>query len=179
MDMATGKADPQKLFFAGKMKVSGNMMAAMKLDFLKHVDKDAAMKAYAAKHGGGAQQQAAAPAKAAAAPAPSKDPQAPKIFNALKDRLSKNGNLHGEVRAALQFVVRGPDSKWVVDLTSGPGSVKEGTANAAATFTLSDEDLSALVSGKAQVKDLYQRGRLRIDGDVRLAHKLGFMNNLI
>ena len=48
----------------------------------------------------------------------------------------------------------------------------------AATLTLSEDDLVALVKGGAQPKDLYMRGALRVDGDVRLAHKLGFLNQL-
>ena len=38
MDMCTGKADAQKLYFGGKLKISGNVMASQKLDFLKKID---------------------------------------------------------------------------------------------------------------------------------------------
>ena len=38
MAMCTGKADPQKLFTTGKLKISGNVMAAQKLEFLKKLD---------------------------------------------------------------------------------------------------------------------------------------------
>ncbi|MFX8770570.1 SCP2 sterol-binding domain-containing protein, partial [Acinetobacter baumannii] len=49
---------------------------------------------------------------------------------------------------------------------------------AAAVFGLADADLIALASGQAQAKDLYQRGRLRVDGDVRLAHELSAFDQL-
>ena len=42
-----------------------------------------------------------------------------------------------------------------------------------------DEDLVALVKGEAQVQDLYQRGKLRVDGDVRLAQELSVLSKLI
>ena len=63
--MASGQADAQKLYFGGKLKISGNVMASQKLEFLKKVDAAAAAKAYAAKHGGAA---AAAATAAAARP---------------------------------------------------------------------------------------------------------------
>jgi hypothetical protein len=36
-----------------------------------------------------------------------------------------------------------------------------------------------MVRGEASVRDLYQRGRLRVDGDVTIAHRLGFLKGLI
>jgi hypothetical protein len=37
--MVSGKADPMKLFQGGKLKISGNVMASQKLDFLKKIDR--------------------------------------------------------------------------------------------------------------------------------------------
>jgi len=79
----------------------------------------------------------------------------------------------------LQFNVTAPDGTWVVDM-AGDGDVREGSADeAAATFTLSDEDLAALVRGDDDAQSLYQRGNLRIDGDITFARKLSFMNELV
>ena len=33
--------------------------------------------------------------------------------------------------------------------------------------------------GQATPEDLYMHGKLRVDGDVRTAHKLGFLQNLL
>ena len=41
LDMVTGKADPMKLFQGGKLKITGNVMASQKLDFLKKIDRGA------------------------------------------------------------------------------------------------------------------------------------------
>jgi hypothetical protein len=38
MAMAEGKANPMKLFTSGKLKISGNVMASQKLDFLTKID---------------------------------------------------------------------------------------------------------------------------------------------
>ena len=174
IEMSSGKADPQKLYFGGKLKISGNVMASQKLEFLKTVDKDAAMKAFSETQAGGAQPAAAPTAPSATA----KEPQAAKIFAALKDRLQKNPNLWSEVKAVLQFTVNDAKKSWVVDLSAGPGTVKEGTEpKANASFKLEDEELIALAKG-ADARDLYQHGKLRVDGDIRFAHKLTFFKQL-
>ena len=54
-----------------------------------------------------------------------------------------------------------------------------GVGKADATLTLSDADLAALVTGKATARSLFQFGKLRIDGDVAVAHRLGFLKALI
>ncbi|MCK6592889.1 MAG: SDR family NAD(P)-dependent oxidoreductase, partial [Polyangiaceae bacterium] len=38
LGMSQGKLNPQKLYFAGKLKISGNVMASQKLMFLKKID---------------------------------------------------------------------------------------------------------------------------------------------
>ena len=45
-------------------------------------------------------------------------------------------------------------------------------------FVLSDEHLAALAAGTATAQRLYQRGELRVDGDVRLAHRLAILPQL-
>ena len=37
----------------------------------------------------------------------------------------------------------------------------------------------ALTKDPSQARDFFQRGKLRVDGDVRLAHKLGFLKDLV
>jgi 3-hydroxyacyl-CoA dehydrogenase/3a,7a,12a-trihydroxy-5b-cholest-24-enoyl-CoA hydratase len=58
--------------------------------------------------------------------------------------------------------------------------VTEGTqAGATATLTLADEELQALAKGAVTARELYQRSKLRVDGDVRVAHRLGFLKHLV
>ena len=40
--MATGKADPMKLFMDKKLRITGDIMASQKLEFLKKIDPKAA-----------------------------------------------------------------------------------------------------------------------------------------
>ena len=66
-----------------------------------------------------------------------------------------------------------------MDLAGGTPSVKEGAGGKpTTTFTLADADLVALVSGKVAPRELFQRGKLRVDGDVTVAHRLGFLKGL-
>jgi 3-hydroxyacyl-CoA dehydrogenase/3a,7a,12a-trihydroxy-5b-cholest-24-enoyl-CoA hydratase len=174
LDMTSGKADPQKLFMTGKLKISGNIMASQKLMFLKNVDPKAAMAAIQK-----ARSEAAPAAAAPAAAAPAKEAKAPAVFKALAARLAKDPGIAAEVGAVIQFVVKDPDGAYTVDLSAAPGSVKEGKAAAATTtLTLAEEDLVALAKG-ASAASLHQHGKLRVDGDVRPAHKLGFLKDLV
>jgi 3-hydroxyacyl-CoA dehydrogenase/3a,7a,12a-trihydroxy-5b-cholest-24-enoyl-CoA hydratase len=177
MAMTGGKADPMKLYMSGKLKISGDVMASQKLSFLQKVDPKLALEAIKRKRG---EAPAAAPAEAREAPAvPETAPaSAPAFFRALAERLAKNPAIAREVGAVVQFDVMSPDASWVVDL-AGPGSVREGKdASAAAVFRIQDRDLALLSRDPSSVRDLYQRGKLRVDGDVRLAQKLGFLKDL-
>ncbi|MFL5322201.1 MAG: SCP2 sterol-binding domain-containing protein, partial [Myxococcaceae bacterium] len=173
LDMTSGKADPQKLFMGGKLKITGNVMASQKLEFLKKIDPkemEAALKS-------------AAPAQAAAAPASSPaaasggSQNAPKIVSALKDRLQKNPALAKEVNAVVQFKVKDPEFLFVADFVKG--DVREGSDKATATITLTDEALTQLAKGEETPQSLYQHGQLRVDGDVLVAHRLGLLKQLI
>jgi 3-hydroxyacyl-CoA dehydrogenase/3a,7a,12a-trihydroxy-5b-cholest-24-enoyl-CoA hydratase len=164
--MTSGKADPQKLYFGGKLKVSGNVMASQKLQFLTKIDP----KEVAAPKGDAPRAEAPKGGTASA----------PALFKALQERLAKAPELAAEVAALVQFKLTAPEGAWAVDLRSAPGSVTQGTqAGATVTFTLADEDLLALAKGSEAARELYMRGRLRVDGDVRLAQRLGFLKNLV
>ncbi len=164
--MTSGKADAMKLFMDKKLRISGNVMASQKLEFLKKIDKNAAAAAVAAKKAAGA---GAAPAQTSAAEIVVGN-NAPKIFEALGKRIAENPKLAQEIGAVIQFVVEGKTYDVGFEAKSG--------SKPAAIVTIGDEDLTALVKG-ASIQSLYQNGRLRVDGDVRLAHKLGILKDLI
>ena len=175
MDMVGGKADPQKLYFGGKMKISGNVMASQKLqELFKGLKPADAQKMLAERMGKGAP-KAAAPAAAPAAPAAKKEASAPKIFAALGKRLTDNKSLGAELGGGVvTFTVGG--TSWTVSAAG----VKDGADNkATAVLTLSDEHLTALVKGERDARDLFQKGELRADGDVRFAQKLGMLKGLV
>jgi (3R)-3-hydroxyacyl-CoA dehydrogenase / 3a,7a,12a-trihydroxy-5b-cholest-24-enoyl-CoA hydratase / enoyl-CoA hydratase 2 len=46
-------------------------------------------------------------------------------------------------------------------------------------LTLEDGDLAAIAKTPDAARGLYQRGKLRVDGEVRAAHRLGFLKGLV
>ena len=164
--MTRGEADPMKLYMDGALKIGGDIMASQKLGFLKDVDPEK-IKAELARRAGSP--------TSAPAPAEARQGAAPGIFDRLKTRLATTPATGRG--AIIQFRITAPDDAWVVDLRNG-GSVSQGAAERPnATLTLDDEALAALVDGDAP-KDLFQRGKLRIDGDFRIAQSLDFMQGL-
>jgi 3-hydroxyacyl-CoA dehydrogenase/3a,7a,12a-trihydroxy-5b-cholest-24-enoyl-CoA hydratase len=117
-------------------------------------------------------------AGAAKASAP-KGAQAATIFAALDKRLAEKPDLAKEVQAVLVVKTTDPDSVWTVHAAGASPSVTQGaTAGASTTLTLSDADLTALAKGTTTARDLYQHGKLRVDGDVSVAHRLGILKGL-
>ena len=159
--LTQGKADAMKLFTTGKLKISGNVMASQKLQFLSKLDPSKAVEVIAKRHAAGG----AAPA--AAKPVAAKAASAPAFFAALQKRLAENPALKNEVRANLTFKITDPDASHSVDLGGSTPT----------TLTIADSDLAGLAAGN--VKSLYQHGKLRVDGDVSAAHRLGFLKGLI
>jgi 3-hydroxyacyl-CoA dehydrogenase/3a,7a,12a-trihydroxy-5b-cholest-24-enoyl-CoA hydratase len=188
MDMTSGKADPQKLYFGGKLKIGGNLMASQKLNFLQKIDPawaKAAVERELAKGGfGGASSAPAgsvspAPAASTTASGAAGSGRAKAIFAALEARLAANPGLADEVKATIAFVVKEPDAAYTVSLLPRAVSVSEGKADADTVLTLADEDLASLAGATPDARDLYQRGKLRVDGVVAVAHRLGFMKGLV
>jgi 3-hydroxyacyl-CoA dehydrogenase/3a,7a,12a-trihydroxy-5b-cholest-24-enoyl-CoA hydratase len=180
IDMTSGKADPQKLYFGGKLKISGDIMASQKLSFLSKIDPEWAKQKILEMKGAGTAAPAGAPAPQAAAKAASaRVARAPEIIGALEKRLGES-SLAGEVGAVIQLNVTAPDDSWTLHLKEGKGRITPGKSNDAdTTLTIADEDLVQLARGTLSARELFQRGKLRVDGDVRIAHRLGFMQKLL
>jgi 3-hydroxyacyl-CoA dehydrogenase/3a,7a,12a-trihydroxy-5b-cholest-24-enoyl-CoA hydratase len=169
MAMTEGKANPMKLFTSGKLKISGNVMASQKLDFLQKIDRKAMEDAAA----GVVAAPPAAPAAATASATPV-EAKAPAVFKALADRLAAKPALAAELGGVVQFNVTGPDGQWVID----GATVQAGRSSAAAAYlTLSDDDLAALAAGATDARSLFMHGRLKVSGDVRMAQRLGFLKS--
>ncbi len=175
-------ADVQKLYFGGKLKITGNIMAANKLGVLQGMDKNAAAAERDARLGGTAKTAAPAAAPAATsttAPATQKPSTAPalmeKLSNVIRKNAAANAQLCGKV---LQVKIRDTDLVWTLDCSGGnPDLQAAPTAKADAGVVLTDSALEALSSGKKNARELYQHGELRADGDVMLAHALDTLFN--
>src|SRR5882757_6649815 len=130
--MSTGKADPNKLYFGGKMKVTGNVMASQKLAFLQKMDPKLLQEAASAP--------AAAPTKAAPVAAAPKAARSSEVFVALAERLKTDKKaVNGLAGQVLQFKVSGPEASWVIDLSGKTPKVEQGQSDKASTvFGIAD-----------------------------------------
>ncbi len=166
-------AEVQKLFFGGKLKITGNVMASNKLGVLAGMDKKLVEEARTKRLSGGTA------AKPTAAATSTREAAAAGIFAALGKRLGDNKAAAEGLSQIFQFNVREPDAGWTVDFSVNPPQVSSGkNEKAAVTLGISDDNLKALAQGKRDLRDLYQHGDLRVDGDAALAHKLGFLAGL-
>ncbi|MCP4446878.1 MAG: SDR family NAD(P)-dependent oxidoreductase [Myxococcales bacterium] len=173
MGMTSGELDGQKLYFGGELKISGNVIASQKLTFLQKIDpeqaKEAVKKARAEKAAG----------TGATAPKAAAKPAAPGILEKLSKFAAANPGVVSEVASKMQWNITGPYMSWAVDFSAGAGTATEGTLGAAdVTFTISDDDLAAMASGAESIQSLYQNGKLRIDGDIQVAHRLSFFQEM-
>ncbi|MDW8360968.1 MAG: SDR family NAD(P)-dependent oxidoreductase [Myxococcales bacterium] len=172
--MVQGQADPMKLFTSGRLRISGNVMASQKLEFLTKLDRNevaAAMGAPASSAPSAAAASAGASAQAAA-----RQPVAPRLFEALEQRLRAQPALGAEVGATVRFVVG--EQSWTVDFPAGRVE-RGGSAAAATVIGISDEALEEIARGKLGLQQAFQRGRMRVDGDVAPARRLGVLVGLL
>jgi 3-hydroxyacyl-CoA dehydrogenase/3a,7a,12a-trihydroxy-5b-cholest-24-enoyl-CoA hydratase len=177
--MVAGKADPMKLWTDKKLKIGGDIMASQKLMFLKKIDPKAAAAVVAKLRGGAGGAAAGGAAPKAAATSSAKTVHAPEVMKALTARLTEKPALAKEVGATVRFVVQDQNRHWTVDLKAAKPTVTEGdAAKPDTTLTMDDEALRDLAK-EGDLRGLYQHGRIKIDGDLRVAHKLTFLKGLV
>ena len=175
MAMCTGQADPQKLYFGGKLKISGNIMASQKLTFLQKIDPALVVEAMQ-QRGGGAPAAAAAPAATGGGGGAVTSAV---ILSAIGAWLAQNPETAKKVQTVFQWKLTSPESQWVLDVKNGAGSCAPGVdAKADVTLELSDADFIAMATGKEDAQKMYFGGRLKISGNVMASQKLGFLKKI-
>jgi diacylglycerol O-acyltransferase / wax synthase len=108
-------------------------------------------------------------------------PASEKLFLELRKFLKAMPDNGKPKSGVFQFKVKGDvPSEWVVDISKYPGTVTaEKVESPDATFTIEEEHLVKIASGKLDVQTAFIQGRLKIDGDfdqaMRLAKILGKM----
>ena len=176
MDMCTGKADAQKLYMGGKLKIGGNLMASTKLGFLTKLDPQLVLAAARARIGAAGDDTAKGPAAEAAAPAA---PTAADVFAVIGEYVAKNPEVVTKAATLYQFRLKNPDAAFVVDLKNAPGKIYAGEApSPECTLELSDADFMAMTSGKADAQKLFSEGKLKIGGNLMASTKLGFLKKI-
>merc|ERR1712054_110673 len=136
----------------GKLKISGNMAMAMKLEVLKSM----APKEGIAASGG-------------------EEFASDVIFPEIDKRIKEDPSLLKKIAGVYRFKItgNGTTKTWTVDVKNAPGGAKEGEEGKAdCTVTVSDEDYVNLITGKANGQQLFMGGKLKISGNMAMAMRL-------
>ncbi len=174
MAMTSGESDPMKLYMDGALKISGDLMASQKLDFLQKIDPEEAKNAVAEARAAG--KSLGDSSTGGEAP---KASIAAQFFENFENRITENSALAGEVAAVVHFNVTEPDSQWTLNFKDA-SEIKMGLdGNADVSLTISEDNLAAWSRGERDAANLHQTGDLRVDGDIGVVHRLGIMKDLI
>jgi 3-hydroxyacyl-CoA dehydrogenase/3a,7a,12a-trihydroxy-5b-cholest-24-enoyl-CoA hydratase len=160
VNLITGKANGQQLFMGGKLKISGNMAMAMKLEVLKTM---APKEGFAASAAGG---------EVFASDV---------VFPEIDKRIKEDQSLLKKINGVYRFNItgNGTTKTWTVDVKNAPGGAVEGEQGKAdCTITVSDEDYVNLITGKANGQQLFMGGKLKISGNMAMAMKLEVLKTM-
>jgi 3-hydroxyacyl-CoA dehydrogenase/3a,7a,12a-trihydroxy-5b-cholest-24-enoyl-CoA hydratase len=179
--MASGKADPMQLYTSKRLKISGDLMASQKLNFLKNIDPSKVQKYLT---GAGRPGAAETPRTATASTPGSTGSTWPMtaaadVFIGIHDYIMQHPELVTKVGKKFLFKLHDPDESFVLDLKSPPGGAFAGTASDAdCTLTMSNADWLAMTSGKADPMQLFTTQKLKIAGDLMASQKLNFLKKI-
>ena len=167
-DVMTGKLDSMKAFMAGKLKVTGNTMLAMKLKQFQGKLDNLETSPVVIKE-----------AKKPAASAVSL--KSDKFFGEIRESLKMDASQAKKVNACFQFVIKPNDiSKpgilkvWIIDAKSEPPAVEEcfEKRKSDCTIECSDDVLHDVMAGKLNPQTAFMKKMLKVTGNVMLASKL-------
>lgn len=162
--MCSGESDPQQMFMKGQLKITGDVMASQKLEFLKKVDPAWVFESAATRRG--------APAEAPAKEVVIDLEPATSRAAAIAERM--NEGLAGDL-PRVQILLTEPNGAIAIDPTTIPVAQPGEMSNADATLTLPEVELTRLLTREKTAQELYQRGLLRVDGSLDAARRLWFL----
>ncbi len=92
----------------------------------------------------------------------------------IQENLTNKPELAGSINAVYQFDISGDNGgKWILDLTSAPGAIKEGEADSAdCTIIMAEADFVAMMDKTANPMSLYATQKLKVQGNLPLSLKL-------
>ncbi|GMT49653.1 MAG: sterol-binding domain-containing protein [bacterium] len=96
------------------------------------------------------------------------------FFNqVLQSKLEKNKDKIKELSCTYKFVITGDDGGvWRIHCKDEP-SIEEGEGEADCTITMSDKNFVKMVSGKLNPQMAFMMRKLKVEGEMSLALKLG------
>ena len=163
--MFVNGADAQQLYFAGSLTIGGNVMASSKLEALGEIDKILYQQAKTERLANTSTDKS----DASVATAPSREAIGERVLAAFT---SAGHTIEG----SLKINIQAPDATWF--LTSQQVLI-EATEPVDTTLTLKDSDLEKLATGVESVKGLFQKGKVQVDGNIKLARQITLFENLL
>jgi putative sterol carrier protein len=158
-DMAEGRVKPSAAYLGGKLKITGNINLAMKLEKLMSQLKST--------------QSAAPPAPAAPTAASASNGDLQASMNKIRSLISPE--LIEKTKGVYLFKISDAEpSSWRLDLKNGSGSLTSGSVDEGAncTLTMTADVFNSMAKGTLKPTAAFMSGKLKIKGDMGLAMKL-------
>lgn len=90
----------------------------------------------------------------------------------IQNRAQENASKTAGLTATYKFDVQGAGT-WMVEINDGELNVKEEDGEAQCTVVVSSDDFEQIIEGKLNPQMAFMSGKLKIQGDMGLAMKLG------
>lgn len=161
--------DPQQLYFAGKLKITGNVMASAKLEVLKTLDPALVSEAAAARLSGGAPiiSNEAAPADAGTSGAS----DAADVISALENEVPRHAETFEPVSGkTIGLRLKQGEPRWLLSADATNASLtpdESGDLPRTATVIIDDERVDAVLRSNDPLQSLYQHGAFYVHGDLK------------
>lgn len=100
------------------------------------------------------------------------------VFSEIRERVTSDPSLGKKAKGLYQWTIKdneGATKDWVVDLTSDPPAVHEGKPKGKPdlVISVSDNDMVAMANGSLNSQQAFMQGKLKVQGNMGLAMKLG------
>ncbi|MEO0437525.1 MAG: SDR family NAD(P)-dependent oxidoreductase [Pseudomonadota bacterium] len=180
MEMMQGGSDATSMYFAGKLKISGDVLASQKLQFLADMDpveaaellESVTANASAASDDGmaiGADQADEDVASDGSETAVESDQELVERLDILLSGDLRQLELSLPAQGRIQLSLPDDTTHWTLDFSATPPTVKGLRNSDADTVIVGDAAaLLDLISTKKPLAVLFQQGAVRVDGDMKL-----------
>jgi len=96
------------------------------------------------------------------------------MFDTRIAAMTQDSDAQKTVNGVYRFDLSGPNGgSWIVDFKADTAGVRQGDENGQCTIAMTDDNFMAMLAGKISPRLAYMGGKLKVQGDMSLAMKLG------